>query len=801
MGKFQHYLIVALRSLKKHKVSSALSLLGLSAAFALSVVVGLMTWSAISSDNHWKNADNIYNINRIKINKDGRPMVYAMPNGLSEDFKSFSSDIIYATSPFFMQAELKIENKYQRLSGYKVDEDFFKIFDYKIIYGNIQSIFKVPNGIALSEMKAIELFGKQDPIGQSVELFYRDEPKLFSIQSIFKKPSGWSAMRYIDAFVASPEDVSKEFYAWVYILEKEGAELENLIPRLTKHVEEKYPPKEWEKATHFAKFKLVGASFYGVFSWHYRERQIGLMISAATMLLVALLNYMALTTAVTATRGKDVALRKIMGASRGELSAQYVVESLLLVSFAYLLGIAFAEVIAGQIGALIGNEFEVVSREHGFPLLVGWALALGVGLLTSTYPIFALVRGKASDLLANFQRNLIAGGTRLRSLLLILQTACGLGLVLGSGIIYLQTNHAEYADKGFEQEGLLYISAPRNQKDMQSAGPMKNALARVEGIKGLSVASSPPPFRGSLWERKIVHPSTAEHVEIKYGTIGDNFMQLLRVPIVAGRIPPAVESLEKGDEPLSETRILVNEMFVEEYFPNISNEEVLDRCVFYIGREDKQEDTCNKITAVMANYHQDSGEQALAATIFFPQKSKYTNYIMVRYDPTQGKNLLPKVQAVWDEYFPFRTFNYDFVDDLIEKGFIQQRATASLLLFTAIASLVLTVAGLYAMAKFVVARRGREIAIRRVLGASSGDIVKLVVMQLAKPIIVGALIGLPIGWYYAMDWLSAYSIRIEPEPWHAVLLGIFGVAFFLITATGEILRAMRIRPAEVLHYE
>lgn len=801
MGKFQHYVIVALRSLIKHKVSSVLSLLGLSAAFALSIVVGLTTWSAISSDSHWKNADEIYNFNRIKINKDGRPNFYAVPKGLSEDIKSFSSDILYATSPSFMQTQLKIENKYQGLSGFKVDEDFFKIFDYEILSGNIQSIFEVPNGIALSDTKAIELFGSEDPIGQTIELFYQDEPKLFIIQSIFKKAPEGSSLRYKDAFVASPEDVSKEFSAWVYILAKEGAELENLIPRIAKHVDEKYPPKEWEKGSYFVKDQLKGATFFGVFSWYYRERQIGLMISAATMLLVALLNYMALTTAVTATRGKDVALRKILGAGRRELSAQYVVESLILVSLAYLLAIVFAEVIAGQIGALIGSKFEVVSGEHALPLLVGWALAFGVGILTAAYPIFALVRGKASDLLANFQRNLIGGGTKLRSLLIVLQTACGLGLVLGSGVIYLQTNHAEYADKGFEQDGLLYILAPRNRKDMQSAGPMKNTLERVEGIEDLSAASSPPPFLGRLWDRKIAHPSTAEHVEVKYATIGDNFMQTLGVPIVAGRIPPAIEPIEKDAAPLSEIRILVNELFVEEYFPNKSNQEVLDRCVFLIGSEDKQQDTCNKITAVVANYHQGSSEQALDATIFSPQKSKYTTYILVRYDPAEEKTLLPKIQAVWDEYFPFRTFKYDFFDDLIERVFTQQRATASLLLFTAIGSLILTVAGLYAMAKFVVARRGREFAIRRVLGASSRDIVKLVVMQLAKPIIIGACIGLPIGWYYAMDWLMAYSVRIEPEPWHAILLGIFGVAFFLITATGEILRAVRIRPAEALHYE
>ena len=808
MGKFQHYLIVALRSLKKNKVSSALSLLGLSAAFALSLISGMMIWDAYSSDSHWKNADNIYSVKRMGLTGREFKMGIAWPEGGSETLKGLSPDILALTSIKYDFVNILREARLLNFRVWEVDEKFTKVFDLSVISGNLEAALSDPYKLVISDRFSIKQFGDTASLGKTITLVKDKVETLYTIGAIIEAPPKNSRFIYINILrrANDPENdpASRQMGGNnQYALFKDGANVTAITKQFETVFHEKYPKPDYVKSVEYSIEKLKGAGFSYLSNDHYKQRVIGLFGSSAFLLLIGILNHMSLSVAIAASRAREVALRKVLGASRLDLTMQALLESLLIVTLAYGLALVLAESMVAPLDELIGAEFILISGGRMPELLSGWGIALLIGFLTALYPIWVSLRDSISATLAGNQRGVAGGGNKIRSLLLALQALCGLGLALVAGVIFVQTQSLEKMDKGFDVDGLMYVSVYYHfTKDNPTAvGTLLNEFTNIKGVKNISAARI-PPFSRRYSIMQAIHPVTGEEVSMDVVGHSDNYVETLGLKLIAGRAPKALPKPEKDAPPIMRQSVMANEAFLQKYSIGTAKE-AIGTCIYtvYTPKDAKEEvKTCLEIVGVLADHHEAAGENPVKAMVYMPS-SYVGNIIILRVDTTNLKQLLDDMNVIWRKVLPFAEFKYKFLDEKVAEAYGQYRAMSYLLLFTAIGSLFLTVAGLYAMAKFVVARRGREIAIRRVLGASSSDIVKLVVVQLAKPIIIGALIGLPLGWYYAMDWLSAYSVRIEPVPWHAVLLGIFGVAFFLISATGEILRAVRIRPAEALHYE
>lgn len=802
MGKFKHYFIVAWRSLRKNKVSFSLSFLGLALAFSLCIISSFLLWSAYSSDAHWEKSDRIYQFT-LEYEFNDAPYSGSIAMGLADDLRSLSNQIETVITLAFEKGDRIREGKRQTIYGTVVDGGFLNIFDLKEIHGDLKSTLSTVNVVALSQEKANEYYGYDNPVGEIFELHSSsDGPiEMFTVGAIYKNPpsnSVWVGREFI--IKRNPVYDAKTFNQ-SYVLVKEGTDIETLQRRISKIADEKYPKPESATKVSY-QFRDLSGWQMSFLSGKYENTQLtSLFMASLFMLFIAVFNYISLSAAMAASRGKDVALRKIMGASSSNLTLQYLVESLILVSFSYLCALALAEVLAAPISDFTGEEYSIYTFEHLPHLFLGWGGALLIGVIASIYPIWSLVYGKATILLQNAQRGIARGGAKLRSILITLQAMCGLGLAFAASVIYSQATFQESADKGIDVNNLLYITFDiRSDPDYPSPQPMINGFMRLDGVKEVGRNSWSLPFKNMLGNMTIAHPETNEPVTTRYTRYGEGFFTSLGVITIAGRLPAPPQDSGNTNNIIRSDDLVVNQSYVKHF--NLGTPvEAVGKCIFRLTLEHQKRDKCYEIKAVVADFHFSVGEKPIEPTAFMPLVG-YVNTLIVRFDNyTDIKTLLPQMKEIWDNHFPERAFKYDFVDDLIHEEFRMIRGMGIMLLITGFAIFFLTVAGLYAMAKFVVVRRGREIAIRRVLGATSYDIVRLIVVQLAKPIILGAFIGLPVGWYYAMDWLMAYSVRIEPEPWYAILLGVVGVIFFILTATSEILRAVRIRPAEALHYE
>lgn len=800
-GKFRHYFITALRSLKKHLFSSALSLLGLAAAFSLCIISGLILWQAYTSDGHWTNASQIYVLDRNR-----EYSYFEMPIGFFEDVRNFSPDITNVSSSKMDPLSYTVGDKKNSAWVNRFDKNFFSMFELGTVSGDMKALEERENMVAITSEVAAEVYGDKEAIGQTFETTRGEIIKHYTVGAVYNIPQNSTLIRSRVIF-KQPVENDKPYFQ-IYLELKKGTDVKQLYAGLNNLLIEKYPKREAAERVKLRLVPLKGAMMKVFDNPETRNRYLGLFYSSLVMLLIALLNYVSLSTAVATTRRKDIAMRKILGASKGELTALFILEMLILVSLAYGAALGLASLISPYFSSLTKPEFSAFNRD-GFSifsndqilmLLFGWGTALLFGFLASAYPVWSMVHSNVIGSLRDAQRSVAGGGSKLRFSLLALQSLFGIGLTFIAGTIYFQISNLEYIDKGFDAENLLYIHMwGEDPKVRHSSRAIVAALKQVDGVENATQIYSYLPLYFPVRPQTFIHPNSGENARVPTMWVGDEFIELMKIPLVTGRIFLAPPQPEEGEGPLAEENVFVNERFVHDYDMG-SADEILGKCLYYIIRS-KREDTCRRITAVVGNHFQKLDENPITPVVFIPERANNFYNIVVRYDPDSIKTTFKEIEKIWDGFSPEQGIYYQYLDDIVEKDIRAQKAIALLVVITAIGSLVLTIAGLYAMAKFVVARRGREIAIRRVLGATTFDIVRLVVIQLVKPIILGAFMGLPVGWYYAMDWLSSYSVRIEPEPWHAVLLGLVGVAFFIFTATSEILRAVRIRPAEALHYE
>lgn len=813
MGKLRHFVIVACRSLRAHWLSAILSLAGLSFAFALSLFSGMIIWMAFSSDGQWENADRIYVLEQVR---DG--IYLDLPEGFLEDVRMISPVVESVTGLRFTNTEFKNRDQLDSHWALAVSPNFLSMFDIESIAGGMANVMEHEGMVAISEIRARRIYGSEDVVGQVFEATRRGIHKNFIVGAVYRTPKNTSLIgsdiifRYSEAenFFRSSETEGL-LYHRAFLKLTEGADAHDLANRLNKLFEEKYPNQEEAAPEPLELAPLKGAKISELSSGEMRFRYLGLFGSTLLLLVTALLNYILLSITVAATRCKDIALRKIMGARKSELAGQYILESLILVTVAYLVGLALAALAAPYLGAVAGQEFSIDTTERSFIHLTswklagfvisGWGLALLAGLVSSAYPVGALVQYKPIDLLRSMQRGIAGGGVRLRSLLLLAQTLFGLGLTFAAGVAYFQIDSFETADKGFDTNGILYLRLWGANNALRNAGgPLVTAIRRIDGVENAALVHSANPLENRIFEQIMDHPQTGNPISVPTMRVGDQFIETLGLPVIAGRITAAPPVQGDNDPAPSEVGIVVNERFVAAYGLG-SAKQALGICLTYYIERNVRSQTCRSITAVVGDHYQKLDENPVTPVVFVPQSGNAFYNIMVRYDPTREQAVFNAITNVWDHHLPLYPIFYRYLDDILEDDVRSRLAIARLLILAAVGALVLTMAGLYALTKFIVLKRRREIAIRRAHGATGLEVVKLLLTQLMRPVLAGAVFGLSVSWYFSMEWLQTFAVRIAPQPWHVVTLGIIVIAFFILTVTGEVFRAARLRPAEVLHHE
>ena len=798
----KNYLKIAWRNLSQHKSYSLINLFGLAVGMACCVLISLYIKEELSYDRFHEHSDRITAVG-VGGGFFGRtlstpyPLADALVNEIPEVEKAVRLD---GTGSMSLSADrqdfMEIED------GLYAEPSFFEVFSFSLLSGSREDALAAPNSIVLSRSTSRRLFGTEEVLGKPLYWQKRDTVISLAVTGIVEDEPLRSSIDYdaIISFETMDEDRRdpgswNSYFLATYALLQSPQSFKALPSKLDTLARKQF--REAEGANADRSFFTVpldeyhlsedtdNSGFTGNRAYVYLFGSVALFI-----LLIAGVNYVNLATARASLRSKEVGVRKTLGALKKQLAAQFVGESVILSLAAYLLGCLGALAVLPHFNQLFGTS--LVWQANISFLLWLIAIAVGIGILAGLYPSLYLSSFTPSRVLRN-QKARGSSGSILRKILVVTQFAIALVLIIGSLIVYEQLQYTQNKDLGFNGDQVVAVSMP-SQRAWEQRETIKSNLAQYSGIMELSMSMGVPgEFNVRMGnepdklapENKI---ESEETIVFAPAIVDENFLSLLEIDLVAGRS----FSEERGTDVSS--AYILNEKGAE--MLGWTPEEAIGKT---FGSNEK-----GTIIGVVENFHISSLHNDIEGV--YLQLSESVSFfsggtLLVKLASGQISETLDQIKTEVSKFSPNFTFSYEFLDDKFDAMYrTEQRFGKIVALFTAIA-IIIACLGLYGLAAFSAERRVKEIGIRKVLGASVPNIIRLLSKDFLKLVILGFMIAVPIAWYAMNQWLSDFAYRIEIGAGIFILAGLSAVCIALATVSWQSIRAAVANPVDSLRSE
>jgi hypothetical protein len=681
----------------------------------------------------------------------------------------------------------------------QVDGNFFELFPFPVVAGNPTATLATPDGAVITERLARTSLPGGSPVGRTLKITLGGKPRLVRVGAVVRLSKAMTQPG--DIFLRLPADVdlfaagTQGLQTLLRIEPAEAAAVQQLVAGF----DQRHPDPSLSSAP---KGIRLATSLIPLGALHLRAARDRIVVATLGMvgllaLLVAIGNYVNLATARAGLRAREVAMRKTLGATRGALIGQFLAESIATTALAALLGLALVELALPMVNAIGGTDLHLRYWGSGtiLPALLG--LILGVGLVAGAYPAFVLSRFRPAAVLASAGAT---GGGRagrlLRATLVVLQFAIAIALMIGTGVLLAQVRHTQTADLGFERHGLAMLPSFGDPGlDAAQRHDIAAAIAALPGVSGVS-QSAIAPGGGSYGIMEMQRDgSDSDKVSVIQAAIGPGFFQLYGAHLLAGRwFDPSRFASDDAAGGKVHAVLLNRTAVVRLGFasPAAAIGKVL------VGGQERQ-----TIVGVVNDVRLMGPIQPVEAQAYALQTSGLSAPVLsLRYTGRDERALLDRIEAVWRRLAPAVPLKAQTVDQMLYDVYVRadlERAR----LFTAGAGLAVLIGciGLYGLAAFDTERRIKEIGIRKALGASTRDVLQLLVTKFLRPVLIANLIAWPLAWLAMQRWLSTFDDRIILTPWYFLGASALAVAIAVLTVLGQSWRVARAEPARALRYE
>jgi putative ABC transport system permease protein len=523
-------------------------------------------------------------------------------------------------------------------------------------------------------------------------------------------------------------------------------------------------------------------------------------IVALLILGVACVNFANLTTARASERTREVALRKVLGARRAQLIAQFIGEAVLLAAMAGIVALAAVELSLPAVSSLVDAQLSLNYFGEGGVLLWIVALVLIVGAVGGSYPAFYLSGFRPSAILRAGRFGEGTGGGRLRTILVVGQFAVSIGLMICTAVVYAQTLHAREADSGYRRDGLLVIENLSRSQVQPLAETLVREVGRIEGVRAVG-RSEISPAEDDRSTTHVELPGRAEPVAVGAYVVDPGFLQTMQIAIIAGRgfsANQAIDDATAADD--AEWEALASRGINVVVSVAGARQLGFRTPAAALGRTLRIESVPATIVGVAADVQYRSAREEMEPILYVMSRTDHDSMV-VRYEGVPPQAVLDRVRDVWRRLVPEVPFEGAFAEDLVAELYRGDEGRGQLFALFAGLAIVIGSLGLYALAAFAAERRTKEIGIRKILGARTRDIVRLLVWQFLRPVVIANLIAWPIAWWAMRDWLNGFSERIDLNPAWFLAAGIAALAIASGTIIGHALRVARTNPIHALRYE
>ena len=832
----RNYLAVGLRALMHSRTYAFINIFGLATGLAACLLLLLYVRYERGYDAWQPNAANLYQLQTTYVPGADRPgfqtqmSAYVAGASLKQNFPEIARRVfLRASAPTVVRGGEAFNVEHARM----VEGPFFEMFGIPLLHGDARTALGAVGNVVLSRSQALRIFGTENPVGQTLSLINDDGvTEDHRVTGVFADLPRNSHMRISMLVVFTSASLGEtEFLTsygwqngWNYLELREGT------PAVRVHAampawERRAIPDEGpaEARSNFGDqqdYRLVnvrdvhlGAAQDGEMAPGNDARTIATFsIVALIILAMACVNFTNLATARASKRAREVALRKVLGASRQQLIVQFIGESTILAIVSMLAALALVELSLPSLSRFLDADLAISYLGAGGVLLPILGLVLLVGAVGGIYPALYLSRFRPAEVLkANKSSAEPAGSGRLRNALVVAQFAASIALIICTSVVYAQTLYAREADPGFERAGLIQISNLDADQLVDAREALVEEVRRIPGVTaavrtGIGINTPNTITNG------IHVPGRSEPVEISSYAIGAEFFETMGVDTVAGR---TFDAARPGDDATIDPSRREESIrgLVARGVNIVVNELAARRLGFTdprqaVGRQLRasiyDSETYGLVPVTIIGVVEDSRFRTIRSAIepiMFRQSRGSVGWMVVRYDNGDPVAVRDAIQRIWRRLAADVPFEAEYSEEIVAEIYDAETARAQTFAAFAMLAVIIAALGLFGLAAFTAERRTKEIGIRKVFGAGTGNIVHLLAWQFSKPVIVANLIAWPIAWWVMRDWLNTFDARIDLGPTPFLLAGLLALAIAVGTISGHAFRVARTNPIHALRYE
>ncbi|MBB6254795.1 ABC transporter permease [Nitrospirillum iridis] len=812
-----NFLKVAVRVLVRQRLYTVLNILGLALGIATAAMIGLFVWHEMHYDGFFTHADRIYRMVRTYQTPSGAPMTVAaqakpLGSALARDFPEMEAVVRVASHGVAVRRDGAVFEARVTVA----DPDYFRLFDWPFLAGDAAAAVAAPGTVVLTQTSARKYFGTDDAMGRTLTLtsgatltvtgVIRDLPSntVFHLEMLTNIATrfndGWDAM-----FATADGEWSHSFLR-TYLLLKPGVDPAAMTARLPDFLQTRM--KDYlNETTGKPNIRLALQPLTRVHVDNISDDGVPLPVLmtfvgiALLVLGIAMVNFVNLSTARSSLRAREVAIRKTLGGRRGALVAQFLAESLLLSFISGILALALVELAMPRFMGLLGLHMDQRFLSSWWVAAVTLPLVVLVGLLGGLYPALVLSRPRPGDLLKGGKA--AAGGGRLRGTLVVIQFAAAIVLVIFTIIVVQQTRYASTQRLGFLPENVVLLRGLDSPQGHAHQDALRQALLRVPGVMQAG-ATMAPPADGSDWFSTFHMPDVPKDgwMRLRAEGVDMGYMETLGIHLLAGRLfdpAHAVDTMldrgeppEDDDAPVGGT-IILSSLTVSRL--GLGTPEQAIGKTLVMG-----ERTGMTIVGVVDDVQFSTAREVLEPTVYviYPQ---HVDAMAVRVAAGSGPATLAAIDDAWRRLYPDLPVKREFMDDNIRSAYAGERQQSLLLATFAGLAILIACLGLFGLAAFTAERRTKEIGLRKVLGASVPDIVRLLVWQFSKPVLVATLVAWPVAWLVTGRWLGGFVYRVSQDPLVFAVAGLAALLVAWVTVAGHAARVAAAKPVNALRYE
>lgn len=788
----RHNLILFFRNIKRYKTTFIINIAGLSIGLASTFLICLWIYDELNVDKFHEKDGQLFQVMMNYHYPDGVETNTTSPALLAKTLVEEIPEVQYATAvnncDGKCEAFLSEKESHIKAEGIYAGSDFFKVFSYDLIQGDSNQVLKDKNAIVISEKLAKKLFGTtENVVGKSIEGSPELFGETFQISGIFKSPPSNSTVQF--DFIANFELLAankKWLNDWlgdgakVYTVLEKGTSIDNFNKKIENYLVTKSPNRLDSKLfiRKYSDGYLYNTYENGVQSGG-RIVYVGIFsMIALLILIIACINFINLSTALASRKVKEIGVKKVLGASRKKLIAQFLGESMIMTVMSSLIAIAFVVLFLPHFNEITGKHLNLSIGTNVVLFIVG--AILFTGLASGSYPAFYLSR--LNSAIIKEKRNKSLSEQWVRKGLVIAQFSICVIFIIVAIVMNKQIEFTQTKNLGYSKDNILnFQMKKRYGYDFET---FMTELRKVPGvlnatnIYGGSIFANGGGGTGFSWEGMTPGSENIEYLRLQAGY---DLVETLEIELIEGR------SFSK-DYNNEKEKLIINQAAAEMIgFKDIVNKTIKD------NRRDKQ------IIGVVKNFNMESLNKEIRPCFIRFQPNG--NNVMVKLKRGEEKVTITKLKKFYEKFHMGYSFEFTFLDEDYQSLYVSEERAITLSKYLTGLAIIISCLGLFGLAAFEAKRKRKEISVRKVLGQRASQIAIMSLGEFAKLVFISTLIAFPIGYMLTNDWLSGFAYRIQLEIWYFLSAGLLVLLIAMFTVGSHAITAANKNPIDALREE